>query len=891
MFLGEILKNLIEKSQRKHLVIVITIMIIGLFYALVQHQYHLKDLNEQIRQALQTRINFIGNGIVERMEQYALGVSSLSAAIVAQGYENTDYRHVKLFSDAQDYPHRYKGARGFGVIKPVAMEHQQRFIAIAQVERPDKSFTLTQLSEHDQTRYIIQYIFPENVNKKAIGLDIGSESNRRTTAVNAALNNETTLSKPITLVQASGKVEHGFLLIKPMYKGQITPNDESEIEQTVYAWTYAPLLIGEILETVTQIGQDKLTISDVDEQTPFFENQAIGLTGEQYVEQSFALFGRVWKIKLFASEPFLRSLNLPNKYVGITQGTVTTLVALLIYFIFYLIIQRKAQQAQHHIDLAATREEKLSLSNTRLSTEVAEKSSEIKRLSILQESILNSAAYAVIATDESGTIKLFNPAAEKLLGYKASELVDKLSPAVFHLESEVVEKAQLLTKELGENVEPGFDVFVIKAKKLGIDSNQWTYVTKSGQHIQVKLSVTALVDGNNEPLGYLGIAYDLTNSLKHEHELKEAKEKAELASQAKSEFLANMSHEIRTPLNGIYGTIQLLKEQELTADNRALINTAYHSTKALITIINDILDFSKIEAGKLALENEIFKLPILVEQLNSELSIFVQSEELSLNFTNHVAHQYWRGDIVRIRQILINLVSNAIKFTEHGTVSVEVTVNEQGALVFTVADTGIGIEKSKLDKLFNRFEQADTSITRKFGGTGLGLAITERLVQLMDGSIDVTSEVNIGTTISVTLPLKKIIQDENHEDVNSESYPNLQGKSILVVEDNKINQLVISKMLSPTQAEISVANNGVEGIEKFRACRPDIIFMDIQMPVMDGLTACKAIKSEHAEQVIVALTANAIKSQQDLYKEIFDGYLSKPLEREKLIKLLNGLEL
>ncbi|WP_286271300.1 CHASE domain-containing protein [Thalassotalea hakodatensis] len=865
------------------------IIIFGLIFSTYQQFSHEEKIESQIQQALKTRLNFITNGIIERLDHYALGVASLHSTILSHDPSYITHKTIHTFSNAQNYPERYKGARGFGLIKPVTIQQESQFTEQANQDRPDNKFSIKSLTPHHKTRYIIQYIFPESVNNKAIGLDVGSEKNRRVTLENAALNNQTTLTAPITLVQATGKVEHGFLLVKPVYHNNSIPKSVKEIEDTVYGWTYAPLLIGEILATVTQVGDDLLAISDTTDKVPFYQAQAENLTSMQYMAKTVPIYGRTWEIKLFSTEKFLQNLNLPHQYLGLMTGTIFTLVTLLSYFLLHLALQRKAQLAQYQIDLAKAREEKLTLTNSQLSTAVANKTDELIQANLLNDSILKNAAYAVIATDKTGIIQVFNPAAEKLLGYRADELINTHSPAIFHLEREVIAKSIELSKELNEDITPGFEVFVVKTKYVEIDTNQWTYVSKSGQHIQVRLSVTSLANSTSESLGYLGIAYDLTETLQHEHELKEAKIKAEQASIAKSEFLANMSHELRTPLNGVYGTIQLLKEQDFDANNKKLISTAYHSTKSLITIINDILDFSKIEAGKLELENEVFKLPVLMEQLNSELSLLLQGKNINLSFDNQVQDECWLGDIVRIRQILINLISNAIKFTEKGSVSITASAEKHNGVLFTIKDTGIGIDQQTLKRLFNRFEQADSSTTRRFGGTGLGFPISDKLVKLMKGSIDVESEINKGTTIAVALPLTAVTGDKSTTVTLDTLYPDMHDKTILIAEDNKINQLVISKMMKPTNANIVMANDGVDAINKFHICAPDFIFMDIQMPEMDGLTACKKIKAEAPEQPIIALTANALKSEQDLYRQYFDGYLSKPLEKDKLIKELNRL--
>ena len=239
-------------------------------------------------------------------------------------------------------------------------------------------------------------------------------------------------------------------------------------------------------------------------------------------------------------------------------------------------------------------------------------------------------------------------------------------------------------------------------------------------------------------MAYLGIAFDLTEQLKREKELSEAKLQAEKANKAKSSFLANMSHEIRTPLNGIYGTLQLVRKVVSTKNERNLLDKATDATRNLSRIINDILDFSKIEAGEISLESLPFTLSDMLETLTSDLQLMKGERNIELVVDNQSQADHWQGDVVRIRQILLNLGSNAIKFTEQGSISVHVQESGEG-LVFAATDTGTGVSEQALKRLFNRFEQADSSTTRKYGGTGLGMAITQSLVHLMGGKIRVHS--------------------------------------------------------------------------------------------------------------------------------------------------------
>lgn len=368
--------------------------------------------------------------------------------------------------------------------------------------------------------------------------------------------------------------------------------------------------------------------------------------------------------------------------------------------------------------------------------------------------------------------------------------------------------------------------------------------------------------------------------------------KALEGAQAKSDFLANMSHEIRTPLNGIMGTLQVLQSNVKKEENIDLTTKALFSCRALLTIINDILDFSKIEANQLSIEEVDFSIYKLCESVSSDLNPIAISK--SIYFDVSIAddvEQVWRGDPVRVRQILLNLASNAVKFTLEGGVKLQV-VNAQRngveGIEFCVNDTGVGMSESALESLFQRFAQADNSVTRKFGGTGLGMAITQNLVHLMKGEIVARSQEGEGTEVVVFLPLQKsnVKQVDSDEDVIS--VPDLSNQTILIAEDNSVNIMVIKAMLLSTRAELIFVENGQDAVDTFRAKKPDIILMDIQMPIMDGIQACKLIRNESAGQTVIALTANVMKDDLKNYKEVgFNNFIGKPIEQSELYKALS----
>jgi signal transduction histidine kinase/CheY-like chemotaxis protein len=377
-------------------------------------------------------------------------------------------------------------------------------------------------------------------------------------------------------------------------------------------------------------------------------------------------------------------------------------------------------------------------------------------------------------------------------------------------------------------------------------------------------------------------------------ELLLAKEKAEDATRLKSEFLANMSHEIRTPLNGVMGMISLVLDRCIDAEEREQLLVAESAARSLITILNDILDLSKVEAGKMTLETIDFELAGAVGESTRIFNSTVRQKCLDLQFTIDPQLPVWvRGDPARLRQVLVNLIGNAVKFTNAGSVRISVE-SVRGGARFSVADTGIGIPPEKLGSVFDAFTQADGSHTRRFGGTGLGLTITRRLVDLMGGRLWAESAIGEGSRFCFELPLAAA-SPPAHEAVagcaaTATALPELQ---VLVAEDNPINQKVICAMLRRQKWSVTVASNGVEAWNLFRDGRFDLILMDVQMPEMDGLEATRLIRREEQRRAashripIMALTAHASPVQHEEYlAEGMDGVLTKPIN---LPTLLDGI--
>jgi len=486
-----------------------------------------------------------------------------------------------------------------------------------------------------------------------------------------------------------------------------------------------------------------------------------------------------------------------------------------------------------------------------------------------------------MTTDPSGIITDVNKQMEALTGCTRDELIGAPFKSYF-TDPERAEAAINL---------------VLSEKK--VTDYELTACALDGKKTVVSYNATTFYDRGRTLQGVFAAARDVTERKRVEAELQQAKSAAESANQTKSDFLASMSHEIRTPMGTIIGIADLLAKTPLSLEQDKYVQIFRRAGDNLLNLINDILDLSKVEASQLELERTGFSLNDLLEKVVEMVA--VRAREKGLALVCEIARNVPRdlvGDPTRLQQVLLNLLGNAIKFTESGEVALRVTPDAdsriQSALRFTISDTGIGIPGEKLGAVFERFTQADSSTTRRFGGSGLGLTISKRLVELMDGRIWVESEVGKGSVFSFAVPLEIGAGATRGAamPVGMDPEPPLQALSILLVEDSLDNRTITLAYLRDTPYRVDVAENGAIACEKLAAGGYDLVLMDRQMPVMDGLAATRKIRqwelANHRRPTpIIALTAAALKGDREMCIAAgCTAFLTKPIKQEVLLQAI-----
>lgn len=507
---------------------------------------------------------------------------------------------------------------------------------------------------------------------------------------------------------------------------------------------------------------------------------------------------------------------------------------------------------------------------------------------ILQEKYQNIIAnmhLGLLEVDNNDIIQYVNQSYADISGYEISELLGKNVLEIFSFSKnfDILKSKNQLRKQ-GKS-----DMYQIEIKNKRGEPRWWA------------ISGAPNYDDKGNLLGTIGIHLDITDQKKTELKLKQATIFAENASKTKEQFLANMSHEIRTPMNAIIGMAEILQGNNLSVEQKECVDAIKLSGDNLLTITNDILDFSKIESGKVTFENTPFKLEDVVVGITQILHFTSTKTSVSLSyFISEDIPEIIIGDAVRLRQILLNLASNSIKFTEKGSVKIDIQLKNKNednyTILFNVTDTGIGIPDDKLLSIFESFTQASNETTRKFGGTGLGLTITKQLVELQGGWISVNSEIGIGSCFSFELTFSKgDLEDiQIKADETTISYSELQDIHILLAEDNLMNQLLAKKIFKKWNCKFDIADNGKIAVDKLLQTDYDIVLMDMQMPEMDGYEATKYIRtnlpSPKSKIPIIAITAHALVGEKEKCLVFgMNDYISKPFNQRVLYEKIKEL--
>lgn len=703
---------------------------------------------------------------------------------------------------------------------------------------------------------VVQHVWPYESNRTAIGHDLLADPKRREAAENALISRDLWIAGPLTLIQG-GQALIGRL---PIY----LPDTATQQE---YFWGFATILI-DMPAFLKEVGlsqnselKNRIAIRGIDssgtERAAFFGDQTI--IDQSVASATVSLPSGSWNIDISSSAP---RLSREEQYsFWLSSSVISLIVPLLIYLLL-----RLPNRFQRAVEIA------------RLALEQSE---------IRFRDAIDALPDGFVIFDSEDRLITCNDRYREL--YELSREYLQEGRTFEEILRYAFNKGQFCLEE-GENIEHRIQQRL--AQHDAPDGPTHEEQLASGQWVRI---VERPIRGG----GSVGFLVDITELKKNQIELALARDKAESANQAKSAFLATMSHEIRTPMNVILGLLEVVNETEsLPEEQKRYLGTAYHSAQQLLHILNEILDISKMEANKIQLDNVKFDIETAINNVLGLADTPAKDKNLRLvKKLNSLPPKQVKGDQFRLQQVLLNLVSNAVKFTQTGEIVLSVTTQQTSedsvTVQFEIRDTGIGFTEEQVNALFKPFSQLDNSSQRKHEGAGLGLAICKQLVELMGGTISASGKPGVGAVFRFSLPFKLSHLESPTEKANLTPEENKQGPQkkfdILLAEDSPSNQIVFKAMLNASPFTLHVVNNGKEALEAFKQRQFDAVLMDIYMPEMDGVEATKQIRQEKnmPHTPIIALTANAMQGDQDRFMEAgMDDYLAKPVDKQSLINKL-----
>ena len=861
-FLGNAMIKTIKNILTFKLYAVIAIAIaLSVFIGYLQYKTNANDIK--------TQLDDMSNDFIRkfnlRFELYERGLRGARGAILAAGPNELTREQFRRYVASRNLVKEFPGASGFGFIRRVPETSLASFLTETQKQGlPDfRIRNLTSNTDELDELMVVQYIEPEVTNISALGLNMASDPVRRLAAIESEKNDSAILTGKLTLVQ--GNVA-GILMMLPVF--DVSENKTSIINghETALGWVYIPMYLNAVMKGIEENGLISIQIDDI---TASHEVNNLYTANTSQTYQSGKIskqieitnYGRTWRYQF---SPTVKLVSALHHNSPVTVGLVALLLQLLVIAIASLLIENKKQNKLAH-------EDKVRLA-----------------------AIVESSVDAIISKRIDGTVTSWNHAAELMFGYTRNEALGKTLASLIIPAEMFEEELRILGRlAMGQSI-PHFET--IRQRK-------------DGTRIYVSAAVAPIRNERGEIVGASKTVIDITRQKEAENQIYKlnanleaqveertadlniALEAAKQASRSKAEFLANMSHEIRNPMNAVLGLAYLAEQQTKEPATLELIKKLTQAGRTLLGIINDILDFSKIEEGRLELESAEFSLSSVFDNISTIMGSTVGKKPIELVISPPPANiHYLKGDSLRLEQILINLISNAIKFTAQGHILVacRVLADEEDKLLlrFTVQDTGVGIAEEQQASIFQPFTQADTSITRKFGGTGLGLSICKQLVELMGGKIGLISSFGHGSEFWFTVNLEKSSNP-------STSSPETSTLNVLIADDSDVALRALEQTSEQLGWKVDSVNNGSDAIIHMLENHntPDVLIVDWKMPGKDGLDVARNIREltpESKMPIVVMVTAY---SREELLankdSSMADVVLSKPVTASTLYDAVN----
>lgn len=844
-------------------------LIVGLLLTLITTNEIRREIEKDAQIKFSLMCDQLTIKIKERFNVHAQVVLSVAAKIKSTA--KIDAKEFKLFIKELQIDKFTPGIHGITFNLVVRPENLITF------KKDYPNITIFPSGSRDLYTPVIYLESLNTSNDRAIGFDTYSNPIRQKAQDLAIASGAIALTDKIELLQDKNNVtKSGFILFAPIYHKNMPIDTVAQRRAAIKAFVASPFQMEKLMEGLLANGNEesiKLRIYSNSNQSPnieklLYENTQFTVRVNQTLlnqTRTIQFDNQVsWILKFQPQNTQFQFIYLPA-WLSLIIGGLISLLG------FLLILSRVHLKEEAHL-LAQSQTAHINSLNDRLSL------------------ALNAARMGVWEYD------LIN----NTLSW------DKQQFALYDLEKNSFNG---LVNDWEEALHPDDKENAIQAVNLALEGKkdydiEFRVIHKNGAIRTLAGQAIVVRDAEQNPIRMIGVNYDITDLINTNIELSSAKLSAEVASLAKSQFLATMSHEIRTPLNGIIGTSSLALQQSLTEKVTKYFETISVSSNALLTILNQILEFSKIEANKVVIMNELFDLNQLLDHVNNLFSSSCQIKniDLILDLDKKIPQQLI-GDVKRIQQVLFNLVGNAIKFTNSGSITIKTQFNgihhQYVDFSISIIDTGMGISQEDFIRILKPFEQLDTQISRKFGGTGLGLSISQEILFLMNSRLQMQSQLGEGSSFSFHLNLEFI--DQQITSLNSVNEPiitvqapvvhqNFSGMNILIVEDNEINLQIVSQMLQMVHANVYQARNGLECLDLLLKDSVDIILMDVQMPLMDGIEATKMIRGmdKFKHLPIIGLSAGVLQQEQvDCLKAGMSDFMPKPFKMEELLSKIH----